>query len=34
MEQPKPDKPCYVCGSREWWLRKSGMGKPEWLCCI
>lgn len=24
---PKPDKPCYVCGSNDWWLRDD-----EWLC--
>jgi len=30
--RPKPDKPCYVCGADDWWLRDNGQGNPEWLC--
>ena len=27
----KPTKPCYICGSTDYYLRK-GPGPPEWLC--
>ncbi len=27
LTPPKPDRPCWVCGSTEWWLRDG-----EWIC--
>jgi len=32
-DPPKPDRPCSICGSKKWWLRR-GWGKPEWLCGV
>lgn len=31
---PKPDKPCPVCGSTDWWYREPSFlgGKGEWVC--
>lgn len=29
---PKPTRPCWNCGTNEWWLRDKGIGKSEWLC--
>ena len=31
----KPDRPCFVCGSMEWWWRGPSPlgGSAEWLCC-
>jgi len=28
---PKPDKPCFACGSNNWWLRVA-YGHPKWIC--
>lgn len=30
--KPKPTRPCFVCGSYDWWLRKVGFGAEAWLC--
>ncbi len=29
----RPMQPCMVCGGIRFWLRDTGWGKPEWLCC-
>ena len=28
QQNPKPAKPCYICGSSDWWQRPDG----DWLC--
>lgn len=29
--KPKPTRPCYNCGSNDWWFRET-FGPGEWLC--
>jgi len=28
---PRPEKPCFACGSDTWYLRVA-YGHPEWIC--
>ena len=28
----KPDRPCGICKSNDWWWRPAGWGPGEWLC--
>jgi len=32
MTPPKPTKPCYHCGSTDYYLLDNGWGPPIWRC--